>query len=133
MIYYLDTNICIYFLKGQYPAIAERLRRISPAHIRIPAIVKAELLYGAEKSQHRARNKEAVQRFLDPFAIAPFDDASADAYAHIRASLESKGHGIGPNDYIMAATVLAGSGILVTNNTQEFRRIRQLNTENWIG
>ncbi len=46
--------------------------------------------------------------------------------------MELKGTIIGPNDYIIAATVLARNGILVTNNTKEFQRIKNLKIENWI-
>lgn len=46
--------------------------------------------------------------------------------------MESKGTIIGPNDYIIAATVLAKNGILVTNNTKEFGRVTSLKIENWI-
>ncbi len=38
---------------------------------------------------------------------------------------------MGPNDYIIAATVLAKNGILVTNNIKEFKRIKSLKVENW--
>jgi len=35
------------------------------------------------------------------------------------------------NDLILAATVLANDGILVTNNEVEFKRVKELNMENW--
>jgi len=46
--------------------------------------------------------------------------------------MELKGTVIGPNDYIIAATAVAKNGILVTNNTKEFQRIKNLKIENWI-
>ena len=55
MIYYLDSNVCVYFLKGIYPSIMENIQNINPNNIKIPSIVKAELLYGAEKSQFKAK------------------------------------------------------------------------------
>lgn len=45
--------------------------------------------------------------------------------------MELKGITMGPNDYIIAATVLAKNGILVTNNIKEFERIKSLKVENW--
>jgi tRNA(fMet)-specific endonuclease VapC len=45
--------------------------------------------------------------------------------------LESKGSIIGPNDIIIASTVLANNGILVTHNVKEFKRIKNLKIENW--
>ncbi len=52
-------------------------------------------------------------------------------YAKMRASLELRGQKIGYNDTIIAATVLARKGILVTNNISEFGRIDGLNHEDW--
>lgn len=132
MIYYLDSNICVYFLNGLYPSIMENMQNINPNNIKIPSIVKAELLYGAEKSQQKAKNLSNINRFLEPFEIIPFDDDCSILYSKIRSSMELKGTIIGPNDYIIAATVLAKNGILVTNNKKEFERIKSLKIENWI-
>jgi len=132
MIYYLDSNICVYFLKGLYPSIMEIIQNINPNNIKIPSIVKAELLYGAEKSQQKAKNLSNINRFLEPFEIIPFDDDCSIVYSKIRSSMELKGTIIGPNDYIIASTVLAKNGILVTNNTKEFKRVKNLKIENWI-
>ncbi len=132
MIYYLDSNVCVYFLKGLYPSIKENIQNINPNNIKIPAIVKAELLYGAEKSQHKIKNLTNIIRFLEPFEIVPFNDDCSIVYAKIRCEMETKGAIIGPNDYIIAATVIANNGILVTNNTKEFGRVKNLKIENWI-
>ena len=53
MSYYLDTNTCIYFLNGKYKSIADNFKKHKPADIKIPSIVKAELLYGYEKSSKK--------------------------------------------------------------------------------
>ncbi len=131
MKFYLDSNICVYFLNGLYPSILENLQNTNPDNIKIPSIVKAELLYGAEKSQHKAKNLAAVNRFLEPFEVTPFDDDCSIAYSKIRSAMELKGTIIGPNDYIIASTVLAKNGILVTNNTKEFKKVKNLKIENW--
>ncbi len=131
MRYFLDTDICIFALKGAQPRIEERLRGLSPAEIRIATIVRAELLLGVLLSKSPSRTGDAVQRFLAPFEVVPFGAASADAYARIRHSLEKKGQPIGPNDLILAATVLSQGGCLVTHNLKEFRRVEGLHVEDW--
>ena len=131
MIRFLDTNICIYFLKGTHPLVKIRLMEHGPQDIKIPAIVKAELLYGAVKSTKREENQKRVTRFLEPFEIVPFDDSATAFYADIRSQTEARGTPVGPNDLIIAATVLSQNGILVTNNTKEFQRIQELMVENW--
>jgi tRNA(fMet)-specific endonuclease VapC len=131
MIYYLDTNICIYFLKGSSPKVMSQIKKISPNHIKIPAIVKAELLYGAEKSNNKISNLANANRFLEPFEIVPFDDECSITYSKIRSFLELKGDIIGPNDYIIASIVLANNGTLITNNEKEFKKVKNLKIDNW--
>ena len=133
MKYYLDTNICIYFLKGLYPELLDKIMLYNPDDIKIASIVKAELLYGAEKSKKRDDNLEKVNKFLLPFEIVPFDNNAAEKYSAIRTELEKAGNIIGPNDLIISATVLSQGGILVTNNGKEFKRVPGLAVEEWVG
>ena len=131
MTYFLDTCICIHALKQPRSRISARIRRTGPMSIKMPAIVVAELLLGALKSRNPAQNATVVERFLHPFEIIPFCAHSAARYATIRAELERQGQIIGPNDLIIAATVAANDGILVTHNTREFQRIKQLKLRDW--
>lgn len=133
MKYFLDTNICVYYLKGIYPELAHTLLAHHPDEIRIPSIVKAELLHGAYRSRRTEENLKRIHEFLLPFRIIPFGDAETDRYATIRAELEEAGQIIGPNDLIMAAIVAENDGVLVTNNEREFRRVQKLRVENWTG
>lgn len=72
-----------------------------------------------------------MEQFLLPFEVIPFDNGAAELYAGIRVSLAEKGTPIGPNDLIVASTVMANKGTLITNSEQEFRRIKDLQIENW--
>jgi tRNA(fMet)-specific endonuclease VapC len=131
MKYYLDTNICIYFLKGMNENIRKRLLEKHPDDIKICSIVKAELLYGAEKSIKKEENFKNIEKFLFPFEIIPFGENDSNSYAKIRAELENEGKIIGPNDLLIASTVLENDGILITNNVKEFERVKNLKIENW--
>ncbi len=131
MKYFLDTNICIYYLKGMYPGIVKKLLSKNPEDIKIPSIVKAELFYGAEKSESRSKTKEKIIEFLLPFEITGFNDEAAEVYGKTREYFEKKGMIIGPNDLILASTVLSRNGTLITNNVNEFKRIKELKIENW--
>ena len=132
MNYFLDTDICIFALKGKYSEIKRQLKKLSPDIIKIPSIVKAELLLGANKSKHPQKVFSIVQEFLLPFEIVPFCDKSAVYYAQIRYDLEKQGKIIGPNDLIIAATALANNAKLVTHNTKEYKRIKQLKVIDWL-
>ncbi len=132
MSYFLDTNICIYFLKGSFPVLKEKLLSHSPKEIFIPSIVKAELFYGAQKSLNKKENLKKLELFLAPFTITPFGDKESVIYGNIRANLERRGLSIGSNDLIIASIVVANNGILVTKNIKEFSRIKGLKIEDWI-
>lgn len=129
--YCLDTNICIYALKGLFPEIARRLSDLRPDHVKIPAMVRAELLFGAAKSAHARKVRSTVEAFLMPFEVLPFETRSANSYAGIRADLEASGTPIGPNDLVIAATVLGHGATLVTHNISEFSRVPDLAYEDW--
>ena len=131
MKYYLDSNICIFYLRGRNIELRNKVDSFDKTLIKIPAVVKGELLTGAMKSARRDRNIAEVMSFLADYEIVPFDDDSAWTYGEIKSALELKGQPIGYNDTIIAATVLAHNGILITNNTREFMRVEGLECEDW--
>ena len=131
MKYFLDTNICVYYLNNSNARVKEQINRMFTANIKIPSMVAAELLYGAEKSGKREYNLGLFKTFISLYEIINFDEKAAGYYASIRAELEKKGQIIGSSDIIIASTVLANEGILVTHNISEFSRIKELRIEDW--
>lgn len=129
--YHLDSNILIGFLRGQLMSAYELLMNSDASLFKVPAVVKAELLLGAEKSARPNEERLKVESLLLPFEIVPFDESCAMHYAKIRTTLEHKGQTIGSNDYLIAATALAHGAVLVTNNVDEFRRVPGLSLECW--
>ena len=133
MHYCLDTNTCIDAMKGRAPELAERFGRHSPDDVGVPAMVRAELLLGAMKTNDPAKTTRTVEAFLAPYVVLSFDKAAAQHYAVIRHHLEAAGKIIGPNDLIIAATARAHRLTLVTHNVAEFARVPELMVEDWIG
>jgi len=131
MIYFLDTNICIFHLNNSRQSMSARLKNTPIDDVFIPSMVAAELLYGAEKSVKREQNLKICKSFLSIYEIVPFDENAAEHYARIRAELEREGIPIGSGDIVIAATALAHSGIVVTQNTGEFSRVNGLVIEDW--
>jgi len=131
MRFFLDTNICIYALNNKFPRIKLIIESLSPSDIGIPSIVKAELYYGALKSQKKDKVIPVLEKFLSPFEIVPFGDKEVKTYAQIRADLEREGNIIGPNDLIVAAITFSHGATLVTHNTREFQRVSNLLVEDW--
>jgi tRNA(fMet)-specific endonuclease VapC len=127
----LDTNICIHVINAKPPAVLERFRQHRMGEIGLCSVVAAELAYGVAKSGS-ARNRQALEMFLAPLIILPFDDAALWAYGDLRAELERKGTPIGALDTMIAAHALSQQSTLVTNNTREFARVPGLALENWV-
>ena len=131
MKYLLDTNTCIRYLNRRSPNIIQKLSNLSREDIAVCSVVKAQLFYGAMRSQQPQRTLERQREFLDYFVSLPFADRAAEHYAAIRAQLETAGTPIGPNDLMIAAIARANRLILVSTHTREFSRIQTLTTENW--
>lgn len=127
----LDTNICIYIIKQQPAAVLQRFLEYEVGDIAISSITLAELRYGVAKSTQQDKNAKALDEFIIPLEIVPFDEAAAHLYGEIRATLERAGTPIGAMDLLIAAHALSLEIPLVTNNTREFLRIRDLHVINW--
>src|SRR6185369_3958971 len=127
----LDTNICIYIIKQQPPAVLERFQEYLVCDLGISSITLSELRYGVAKSNYREKNAEALDEFIMPLEIVPFGEEAALAYGDIRAGLEKAGTPIGAMDMLIAAQALSMGVTLVTNNTREFKRVPGLSIFDW--
>ncbi len=130
MTYVLDTNTLIYFFKGQ-GGVADTLLSTPPAEVAVPAIVVYELETGIRKSSHPEKRTRQLSSLLDAARVLPFDRACATEAARVRAELEASGTPVGPVDVLIAGTVIACDGVLVTHNADEFRRISGLRIVDW--
>jgi tRNA(fMet)-specific endonuclease VapC len=131
MKYLLDTDICIYIIKKKPEQVLKKLAKLESTDIAISTITLSELIYGAEKSQHKEKNLEAITGFLVPIDVLPWDEGAARSAGQIRAVLEKHGKVIGPYDLQIAGQALSLNLTLVTNNEKEFSRIKGLKIENW--
>lgn len=131
MIYLLDSNTCIVYLKRPLSKVGLRLASLRDRDITVCSVVKAELFYGARKSNNPAKALTIQQEFFTRFLCLPFDDKAAEIYGIVRSRLEAKGTPIGPYDLQIAAIAIANNLVLVTHNTREFGRIDELNYEDW--
>ena len=129
--YLLDTNVCIRYLNGRSPAIRNKLQATNARDIYVCSIVKAELFYGAMRSNNPQRSLANQRKFLKLFTSLPFDDDVALVYGDVRAYLAGQGTPIGSNDLQIAATALKHNLTLVTHNTREFARVPNLRWEDW--
>ena len=129
--YMLDTDTCSYIMKRSSESVIKRLRAVPVSDICISVITKSELLYGVEVSPRRTQDANALQSFLPHVAVLAFPDDAAAHYAQIRADLRKRGQMIGANDLFIAAHARSLGLRLVTNNIDEFQRVKGLAVENW--
>ena len=94
------------------------------------SVVAAELAFGVAKSGS-LRNRQALEMFLAPLTILPFDQQASWVYGDLRADLQKRGTPIGSLDTLIAAHALSQQATLVTNNTREFAMVPGLRLENW--
>lgn len=128
--YCLDTNSLIYFFKNM-GQVAENLLAKSPKDIGVPAIVVYELEVGIAKSNNPKKRKAQLNALLSQIEVLPFGHKEAEIAAKIRAFLEQQGTPIGAYDTLIAATALSHKATLVTHNTSEFKRVKNLEIEDW--
>jgi tRNA(fMet)-specific endonuclease VapC len=133
VIYLLDSNACIGWLRSSQPKLVARIKQEAPANIVICSVVVGELIYGAEHSSpvHQANNRMRVQQLRTQFVSLPLNDSAAEEYGKVRAHLSAQGMQIGPNDLMIAAIALANRLTLVTHNVAEFSRVPGLLIEDW--
>jgi tRNA(fMet)-specific endonuclease VapC len=95
------------------------------------AVSLYEIEVGIAKSAQPARRRKQVDTFLAVVSVLPFDRSVARSAAEVRADLEGRGIPIGALDNLIAGTALAHRATLVTRNTHEFSRVRDLSIEDW--
>ena len=128
----LDTNTLIYYFRGQ-GQVAEKLLATPPAELAVSTVSLFELETGLRKSAHARARRSQLDAFVRATQVWVFDQASADATADIRVTLEGKGQPIGPLDNLIAGIALAHGATLVTRNLREFSRVPRLAVVDWHG
>lgn len=131
MIYLLDTDMVIYLVKGR-AEVASRIKQAGEENVYISPITVGELFFGVYKSQRKEENLRRYTAVMAQYNILPFTNAVGQHYGQIRADLEKVGTPIGDNDLWIAAFARAYRATLVTNNVDEFKRVKDLTIENWL-
>ncbi|MES2616810.1 MAG: type II toxin-antitoxin system VapC family toxin [Bacteroidota bacterium] len=127
--YLLDTNICIYFIKGKYN-LDKKFETIDPENCFISEITLAELKFGVENSEKKEKNQVVLDNFISGVKIIPIFH-SLDIYAKEKARLRKEGTLIDDFDLLIGATAITHKLSLVTNNTDHFKRIKGIELEDW--
>jgi len=84
--YLLDTNICVYWLKGS-EHIEQKVLSVGVDNIAISFVNVSELYYGAYKSQRVDQNIAIIQRLTDRLNVVESDEAISEEFGSLKASL----------------------------------------------
>ena len=126
----LDTDICIYWLKGGQE-IEKRIMQVGLGNLRVSFITISELYYGAFKSQRTPDNVSLVEILEEKLAVIESDSGICSTFGKLKAQLEKQGKIIDDADLFIAACALVTDSVLVTNNEKHFSRVKKLKIENW--
>lgn len=98
----------------------------------ISAITYAEMRFGAIGKKASPKHNIIVDEFMSRIdSVLSWDQKAVDATIRVKKDLSDKGTPIGVNDTAIAGHAIATSSVLVTNNTREFERVKDLIIEDW--
>jgi tRNA(fMet)-specific endonuclease VapC len=133
--YLLDTSIVSSPIsKAPDPNIVGRLEE-HELECALAAPVWHELTFGCRRLP-AGRRRSAIETYLSEvvrtaFPILPYDEAAATWHAEERARLEALGKPTPFVDGQIAAIAHVNGLVLVTVNTKDFSRFKELTVENW--
>jgi tRNA(fMet)-specific endonuclease VapC len=120
MQYLLDTNICIFFLRGMLK-FDEINRQKGLDNCFISELTVLELKYGAENSTNPKKSHQAVDKFVKGLTVIPIYGI-VNQYAETKVYLRKNGTPLHDEfDLIIGVTALANDLTLVTDNTKDFK------------
>lgn len=125
----MDTNICIFYLKGKYQ-LDKKIAAIGEENCFISEMTVAEMKYGIENSKTIETMRPTVEAFLSKFIVIPIYN-SLDIYAKEKARLRKTGLMIDDFDILIGATSIYHDMIMVTNNVAHLNRLGDIVIEDW--
>ena len=129
---FLDTDIISFYIKGM-PEIYAKINEAFDNNYTLctTLINKYEIIKGFRWKENKSKEIHYTN-FLNHLKILPINDNVINIAANIYANLRRNGQIIGDLDILIAATVIANNGTLITNNTKHFENIELLMVENWV-
>ncbi len=131
--YLLDTNICVFLLRGQYD-VDKKIDEVGLENCHISEITMAELKYDAELGRKKGIKQRAqgLDSFLSSIQILPISNA-IDLYASEKARLRLAGTPADDDfDLLIGCTAIVNDLIMVTENIKDFKNFSNIKLENWI-
>lgn len=131
MMYMLDTNAIIMAVRHPDWPICDKVKKHLGKDLCISVVTYGELEYGIKKSSNPERNRIAITQILSGIKILDFDSKAAEHFGDIFADLENRHMRIGDRDTMIAAHARSLDYTVVTNNMDEFSRVKGLKVVDW--
>ena len=131
MQYLLDTNICVFFLRGKLK-LNEIIKEKGTEKCFISELTVFELKYGAENSENPKKSHQAVRKFINGLSIIPIYGI-VEKYAEEKVRLRKNGTPMHDEfDLIIGITAIENNLTLITDNIKDFKHLKGLTIENWF-
>lgn len=131
MAYLLDTNICVFFLRGKMD-LDKTMKEKGRENCYISEVTVLELRFGAENSDDAVKSHEAVDDFISGLSIIPIYSC-VKRYAKEKVRLRKSGKPIHDEfDLLIGVTSVENKLTLVTDNVKHFQNIEDIKIENWF-
>lgn len=123
MAYLIDTDWAVDYLKG----VDETVRFLQDEQdLYISALSVGELVEGIEDSDRKEARMDSLNDFLAGVTVLSFTRDAAVEFGKVRNTLRKRGELIGDIDTMIAATARVNDLTILTENTQHFRKIGEL-------
>ncbi|MFB6191670.1 MAG: type II toxin-antitoxin system VapC family toxin [Candidatus Nanohaloarchaea archaeon] len=127
MTYLIDTDWAVDYLKG----IDEKVEFLQQEkELYVSTLTVGELVEGIEDSERKEERMESLEDFLSGVTLLSFTKETAIEFGKIRNNLRKQGNTIGDIDTMIAATAKVHNLEILTDNTQHFQKVEDLQLHN---
>lgn len=121
--------------------LVARLEKAAPEHVVATTVINVQEKFNGWLSKINSSNTplplqvqyyaemEKLIRFFSHWRVLSFDTTAADVYTSLK---NSNARSAGTNDLKIAAIAICHNAILLTRNTNDFRKVPNLVVEDWL-
>lgn len=131
MKYLLDTNICVFFLRGKFH-LNEILQEKGINNCCVSGITVLELRFGAENGANKEKLHKDLDAFVNGITVIPISGLEK-RYATEKVRLRKMGKPMHDEfDLLIGVSAVENRLTLVTDNVKDFQNIEGIKIENWV-
>ena len=119
--YLIDSDCLIYFLKGD-KEVVESISDLNQDKLFTSVICVGEVMEGLLGAKHTAK-RSSFEKMLTTIEVVDIDLKVVKKFSELRSKLRSMGKLIDNFDLLIASSCLVYDMVLVTGDTNHFKRI----------